>query len=154
MAERFQKNSSFFGAGPERELAGLSKLTYDEVFSFKTFGQPITRRSVFFGFQKALQNNKILSNKIELFYQAIRKNHNKGEVIFLISMDEIDTTILIPLCHWLRSVPNLKNQLARITSISSFLVENTQTDYTLGSDGVSMQFREISRFSSLTVPHY
>ena len=125
---------------------GASILPTDEKVQLANIRGQITRKDIFSRFSAYLsENGKVLSDKIERLFQILNKNDFRAEIVIINSLAEYEAALILPISHYLRSVPLLSSRIFRIVSFSSL---ETPSEKRLSNDGIFLQMKELSRFTS------
>lgn len=125
---------------------GASILPSDEKVQLANIRGQLTRKDIFSKFRDYLSDNgKVFSDKIERLFQILNNNGFRAEIVIINSLAEYEAALILPISHYLRSVPLLANRIFRIVSFSCL---DTSSEKKLSNDGIFLQIKELSRFTS------
>ncbi len=142
---RIPENFQFLHIGTAVDNLLLSRLPIEEKITIDC--QPVaTRAGIYDGFVNYLKSNgQVFSNKVEDLYRVLNRNNCRAEIVVLNSFAEPDSSLVIPVSHWLRSLPIIAGKIFRITLFSC--LEAVSKSH-LKREGVFLQIREIYRYTS------
>lgn len=143
---RIPENFQFLFIGKTADIQDLARLPIEEKIIIDCQSNVTTRAGVYDGFINYLEKNgQVFSNKVEDLFGVLNANNCKAEIVVVNSFAEPDSALIIPVSHWLRSIPILTGKIFRITLFSCL---EAVKESPLNREGVFLQIREISRYTS------
>lgn len=136
----------FLGIGASESNLPSGCLTALEVVNLGVAKSRIEAQQSLLDYLQNNQNSPV-KNMITRVLQATNTNPpRKVDFVFVTSLAEVESSMAIPLCHWVQSV--FQGKIHQVVAFPSLISLSEENETILGGDSVFLSLRELYRFSS------